>query len=327
MTNVTGHGDGSIGGLIPVLVCPYTPDDEIDVEGLRTNVEFLVDFAEADDRDVMLLTNGSLSECYANTLEEQRTMIEVTIAESNDVPVIAGVSQAGTKATVDLAESAAAAGADFVMVTPPYYHTPTAEGLYEHYRAVAEAIDVGVVVYNNPDVTGTWIRPDLMRRLSRLDNVVAAKENSDVTARNYAETRAIDPEDMTLVCGMGHSSYVAKASLGHRYRGFVSTIGNFAPGLAYDLYEAVEASDFDRAYDVLGQHDPFWNCVEDFMNRRESTSLETPGWEANYMYQSATKVAMELVGLDAGDVRLPMVNVTDEERTEIATALERMGVL
>ena len=97
-------------GMMVVQYCPYTHDDQLDIEGLRLNTEFVVKFALGGNKDVAIITNGSTAECYANSFEEQQEIISTVVEGSKGVPVIAGVSQAGTKETVRLAKFAERAG-------------------------------------------------------------------------------------------------------------------------------------------------------------------------------------------------------------------------
>lgn len=327
MTRESTSGPEQVGGVVPVQTCPYTEDGDVDVDGLKENTRFLAEFAEEGDRDVMVITNGSTAECYANSIAEQKRVIDATVAASGDLPVIAGTSRAGTKETIGLTEYAAAAGADLAMVVVPYYHIPTEDGLVEHYRRIAEAVDIGIVLYNNPDVSKAWIGSSLFERLAGIENVVAIKDNVDVIGHSYDMGRAAERADVALLSGLGHANYAAKASLSGRYTGFVSTVANFAPSLAYDLYEAVEAGDRSRATDALHRQAIFGDVLADLMDSRRTTSLQVPGWEGNYMYISAVKAAMDEVGLNGGRVRLPMVDVTEEERAHVRDGLERMGLL
>ena len=112
-------------------------------------------------------------------------------------------------------------------------------------------MNIGIVVYNNPDVSGTLIPPDLMVRLSRIDNIIAAKDNSPTAASYFWKAVSIDPEDMVLINGLGEVEYVAAAAYGLQYRGFVNFIGNFAPQLPYNVYKAVKADDFVQAMEAL----------------------------------------------------------------------------
>lgn len=316
-----------IKGIVPVQLLPYTEDDEVDIEGLKENTEFIADFAKDGDKDVVILANGSTTEFYANSVEEQKEVIKAVVESSGDTTVVAGTSQAGTKETIKLTQYAEEVGADGAMVVLPYYHTPTKEGMYRHYEEVADAVDIGIVVYNNPDVSGAWIDPNLMGKISKIDNIVAAKDNTPSAPYFYQMTRKVDPADMTLIDGLGFSSYVAKASFGLRCKGFVNTIGNFAPKVAYDLYEAVTDEDFKRAYEVLKVQENFWNQVAKAMETRETTSIIPGVWRTNYMYQSGGKAAMDLVGLNGGKMRLPMTDITDEEKEGVRKALENMEIL
>lgn len=313
-------------GIIPVQICPYGEDRELNVEGLRKNTKFLADFAK-EGRDVIILTNGSTTSFYANTIEEQKTLIKNVVRTSEDVPVVAGTSQAGTRKTIEMTRYAEDIGADGAMVVPPYYHTPTKEGMFQHYKEIADSTNIGIIVYNNADVSGAWITPDLLKKISKIENIVGLKENTYHIPHIYEETRIIDQKDMSLVDGIGYYTYVAKASFGMRFRGFVNGVGNFAPSLVYEVYEEVKKGNFKKAYNKVGKIDPFWNCVKKFMEKRETTSIAPELWRANYMYQSAIKKAMDLVGLNGGPVRLPMVDITDEEGEKIREALEEMNVL
>lgn len=314
-------------GIIPVQLCPYTKEYELDVEGLKENTKFLADFAESDGKDVVILTNGSTTEFYANSIEEQKTVIKLVVGASGDVPVVAGTGQAGTRETIKLTKYAEEVGADGAMVVIPYYHTPTKEGMYQHYKKVAESVKMGIMVYNNPDVSGAWISPDLLAKISKIDNVVGVKDNTPNINYTYQYTRLIDPADMTLIDGPGPITYVAKASFGLKFKGFVNMVGNFAPALVYRVYEAVKEGDFMKAYQALEKIDPFWTLVRKFMETRESTSIIPFMWRTNYMFQAAGKVAMDLVGLNGGPMRLPMTDLTEGEREEIKEALKKMSVL
>jgi len=184
-------------GIVPVQYCPYEENFKVDIEGLKENTEFLVDFAEKGKRDLVIMTNGSTTEWYANSIEEQREVIK-TVVETADgrVPVVAGASQAGTAETIKMARYAEEAGADCAMVVLPYYHTPTREGLYRHFKAVAESVKIGVMIYTNPDVSGTLIDTGLLQRLSKLENIVAIKDNNPNVAEYAWKAALLDPQQV-----------------------------------------------------------------------------------------------------------------------------------
>jgi len=317
-------------GIVPVQCCPYTRDcARIDLEALKRNTQFLVDFAREGSKDVLILTNGSTTEFYANSIEEQRSVIETVVdTVGGAVPVIAGVSQAGTEQTIRMAKYAEKVGADCAMVAVPYYHTPFKEGVYQHFRAVAEAVSIGIMVYNNPDVTGAIIDPELMARLSKIDNVVALKDNTPIAGEFFFKTLLVESEDMAFLNGMGEIGYVASAAYGLRYKGFVTFIANFAPQLSYELYQAVEKErDFVRGQEVLRNLAPFWSLLVKCSAKRSSPSLIPGGYKAPYAYMDLGKAAMDLTGLYGGPIRLPLQDATDEEKEELKEVLKKMGLI
>ena len=315
-------------GIVPVQYCPYTKDKELDVEGLRANTKFIVDFAKDGNKDVVLMTNGSTTECYANSIEEQK-MVMKTVVETvgGAVPVITGVSQAAAERTIELAKYAEEVGADCAMVVPPYYHTASKEGMYQYYKAVAKAINIGIMIYNNPDVSGTLISPDLMARLAKIDNIIALKDNATNAADYAFKALTIDSEDVVMINGLGDIHYVGSAAYGSKYRGFVNFFGNFAPTLSYAVYEAVKEENFKKALEALRKQLPVWSLLAKFNKKRESISVIPECLRVNYMYMGLGKAAMDIVGLHGGPLRLPMEDLTDEERQELKSALKETGVI
>jgi len=318
-------------GIIPVQYCPYTKDcASVDLEALKKNTQFLVDFAKKGNKDVVIMTNGSTTEFYANSIEEQQSVIKTVVdTVSGAIPVVAGVSDAGTQKAIKMAKYAEEVGADCAMVTLPYYHTPFKEGLYQHFKAIADAVNIGIMIYNNPDVSGAIIDPELMARLSKITNIVALKDNTPIASEFFFKTLLIEPEDMALMNGMAEISYVASAAYGLRYKGFITFIGNFAPQLSYDVYEAVEnEKDFVKAEEALRKLAPFWSLVAKFSARRPTPSLIPGGYKTPYAYMDLGKAAMDLIpGLYGGPMRLPLQDSTDEEKTELREALKQMGLI
>ena len=316
-------------GIVPVQFCPYTCSGELDAEGLRENTEFLIEFAEKGGRDVVIMTNGSTTEFYANSIEEQKEVIKIVVETvDGKVPVIAGASHSGTRESIKMAKYIEEVGADCVIVVPPYYHTPTKEGLFRHYESIANSVKIAVMVYNNPAVSGLMIDPELTQRLSKIENIVALKDNSP-NAGDYAWKAAlIDPDDMVLLNGLGELHYFGSAACGSHYRGFVTYIGNFAPLISYEIYETVSSGKIDRAQEVLRKKVlPIYRLVGKFMKKREDISIIPSVLRTNYMYMSVGKACMDLVGLHGGPLRQPLEDLKEEEKEEVKRTLEEIGVL
>jgi dihydrodipicolinate synthase/N-acetylneuraminate lyase len=318
-------------GLIPVQTCPYTDTGALDIGGLRANTEFICGFAK--NKDVALLANGDTTEFYANTIEDQRKLIEATVETvAGQMPVIVGVSQPSLGRAVAMARLAEKLGADCVMALPPHLHRATKEGGYQFYQGLAASVSVGVMLYNFPNISGTLLPVDLLGRLSKIDNVVAVKNCSSNSMDNVYACLSVDPEDMVLIDGWGELTYVGNAAYGGSYRGFVSVVGNFAPARCYQLYEAVQARDFPRASKLLGE---VFFPVADFMDRVQSSRGDTisalPWWMgSSTTYIAVAKHAMDLVGLCGGKYQpgeLPMEDLTPAEKKDLKVLLMDIGIL
>ena len=314
-------------GIIPVQYCPFNENGELYIDGLKQNTQFLVDFAKGN-KDLLIMTNGSTTEFYANSIEEQKKVIKTVVEVVNGkVPVVAGVSQAATKETIKMATYAEEQGVDCAMVVLPFYHKPTSEGMYKHYKKIAESVNIGIMIYNNPDVSGLLIGPDLMHKLSKIDNIVAVKDNSPIIDHYFMNSATIDSRDMVLLNGRGELQFLGSAAYGYKYRGFVTFIGNFAPSLSYDVYHAVKEKDFEKAEVALERLLPLYNIMGEFMGRRQDISILPSAYKTNYMYMSIGKACMDMVGLSGGPLKLPLEDLKAEERDELRQVLEKMKVI
>jgi 4-hydroxy-tetrahydrodipicolinate synthase len=264
-------------------------------------------------------------------VEEQKQIIKTTVeAAAGRVPVIAGVSQAAAGLTIQMARYAKEIGADCALVVSPYYNHASKEGMYKYFETIAGAVDIGIVAYNNPDVSGLLIPPDLMARLAKIDNIIACKDNSPTAASYFWKVVNIDNDDMVLLNGLGEVEYVASAAYGLKYRGFVNTIGNYAPELPSAVYEAVESGDFKKAMEVLNRELPLLKVSSAISGRRESISVFPEWLRASTTYITVGKYAMNLAGLNGGvyhPAELPVEDLTTEEKQEIKHALQQMKII
>jgi 4-hydroxy-tetrahydrodipicolinate synthase len=317
-------------GSVIVQLCPYTEQGNVDMDGLRENTRFILDFAKTG-KDIAILTNGSTGEFYANTVEEQKQCIKTTVETvAGQLPVIAGVSQAAAGLTIQMARYAKEVGVDCALVVSPYYNHASKEGTYQYFKTIAGAVDIGIVAYNNPDVSGLLIPPELMARLAKIDNIIACKDNSPTAASYFWKAATIDQDDMVLLNGLGEVEYMAAASYGAKYRGFVNTIGNYAPEIPSSLYEAVESGDFKKAMEVLSRELPLLKVSSAIAGRRESISVFPEWLRATTTYISIGKYAMNLVGLKGGTyhpAELPVEDLAADEKKEVKRALQEMRLI
>ena len=312
-------------GVQAATVTPFKDNDEIDFDGLKRNIQFLTKAVAG--KDYLLTPLGSMGEFNALNDEEHREVMRVVVREAGGkIPVIPGVSRAGTRPALEMAQFAEKVGADGVMVVLPYYAIPNEEGMYQHYRAIAEGVSIGVIIYNNAAVSGSWIKPPLMARLSEIENIIAVKECTPHFSAFYQMHRTLDPAKITLLCGQGEQVY-AYASAYAPCKGFTSIMPNFAPCLCYQLYEAGRDRDFDQVRGVADRLSLFL----DFTNRLAvahgpHTGMLPDPYGGGRMLVAAIKEAMNQMGLCGGKVRLPYVPLRDEEKVELREILVKMGL-
>lgn len=315
-----------IRGVDIVLITPFEEDGALDLEGLRENVKFLVE--EIEGKDFILTPVGSTGEFYALSEDEHKAVIRTVVEEvAGRVPVFAGTAQAGTPQTVAMCRYAEEVGADGLQLVLPYYHIPTNEGMYEHFKAVADAVDIGIKIYNNPAVSSSWINPELMARLSEIENIIGLKENTPHITYYRQMIRTLDPAKIATLCGLGEVMYSFEVVYG--CLGFVTWIGNFAPQLSYQVYEAGESRDMDRLLEAIDGIAP----LDDFVGKMtaahapNTSALPAPDLMGGTLYVSVAKAAMDLMGLHGGPPRLPMVSLTDAEKDELGEILENLDLL
>ncbi len=247
---------------------------------------------------------GCTGEAATLTQDERSRLLEICLEEVDDrLPVIPGTGSNSTRETIRLTTLARDAGASAALIITPYYNKPTPEGQYQHYRAVAEAVDIPLVLYNVPSRTGVNMTPETVARLHELGNVVAIKEASGSVDQVSAIRELCD---ITILSGDDPLT-LPMMSVGAA--GVVSVVANVAPSLVSEMV-GLFPSDPDRALALHGE----------IRALSRALFLETnPG---------PVKHAMAELGLIAsGELRLPLASVTEETRKKMAPAIARMKEL
>ena len=316
-----------IRGLIHMPMTHFDENDQLDEVAIRRGLRHAVNVLKGED--AVFLITGSTAEFYAMTDEENMRVIRIVLEEVNGkFPVIAGTGRPGTKVSIEMSQKAQQAGVDGVLIVHPYYNLVTREGLFRHYETMAENIDVGIMIYNNPVASKLWIPPDLMAKISKIRNIVADKENTASVTAYYWMQKLVDPQDMVITCGLGHLMFCFEAVA--ECPAFVTELVNFAPDFAIGLYKAAKSKDFDKVREYADRLSLYDRFISDCAQRRGALpTVLSPasGGSEIPLYQSIIKSAMGLVGLPSGKVREPMENITAEEKEELKNVLKRMGVL
>ncbi|NTW77014.1 MAG: 4-hydroxy-tetrahydrodipicolinate synthase, partial [Syntrophaceae bacterium] len=225
-------------GAIVAIVTPFK-EGKVDEDALRELIEFQI--ANGTDGIVPCGTTG---ESATLSHEEHDRVIEITIdAVKKRVPVIAGTGSNSTTEAIRLTKHAYQAGADGALIVCPYYNRPTQEGLYQHYKIIAESVPIPILPYNIPSRTGVNLLPDMVAKLSKIKNIVGIKEASG-SIKQMSDVIELCGDDFAVLSGDDLFTLPLLAMGG---AGIISVISNVAPADMAGLVDAFAAKDFAKA--------------------------------------------------------------------------------
>jgi 4-hydroxy-tetrahydrodipicolinate synthase len=234
-----------IKGSLVAIVTPMHDDGSLDFPGLRKLLDWHVE--QGTDGIVVVGTTG---ESPTVDYDEHCELIRVTVEQvAGRIPVIAGTGGNSTREAIELTHCAKASGADAVLSVVPYYNKPTQEGLYRHFKAIAEGVDIPVVLYNVPGRTVADLANDTALRLAEIPNIVAIKDATGNIERATDLIRRA-PKDFALYSGDDASGLAFMLLGGH---GVISVTTNIAPKLMHEMCEAAFAGNLQRARDINQQ--------------------------------------------------------------------------
>ncbi|RLF23355.1 MAG: 4-hydroxy-tetrahydrodipicolinate synthase [Thermoprotei archaeon] len=293
--------DERLKGVIALSITPFTKEKEIDEEGLRENISFLVESGV----DVIVV-NGSCGECYALSLEEQKKIIKIAVDEVNGkIPVYAGTSHTGTKIVVELSKYAEDVGADGVQILPPYYYLAD---VVAHYREIGKAIDIGIIIYNNPEVVHVKLSPDVIKNIvDEVENVVGIKDCTE-DLRMVSKVMRLVGDEVAVLCGTGESLAPFFYLLGSP--GTYSSIVNFAPQFPIEMHKAAMRGDYEKVMEIHRKISPLMDFIAE-----------------HGPFIRVIKGAMNILGRPAGPVRYPLTPLTKEEERMLKSILKELGLL
>ncbi|HXB67216.1 MAG TPA: 4-hydroxy-tetrahydrodipicolinate synthase [Candidatus Acidoferrales bacterium] len=288
-------------GCGTALVTPFRRDLSLDEETLRRLVQRQI--AAGID---FLVPCGTTGESPTLTRAEHLRVVEIAIEEARGkVPVLAGAGGYNTHEVIELARELEDRGADGILSVTPYYNKPTQEGLYQHYKAIASAIRLPIVVYSVQSRTGVNVEPATLARLAQIGNIVGVKEASGNIGQMAAVLNEV-PSTFTVLSG-DDAITIPLAALGGR--GVISVASNEIPGPMTELAQACLRGDFEAARRVQSRYLPLMN-----VNFVESNPIPV-------------KAAMALMGLLQPVYRLPMVPPAPASLAKIEKVLETIGLL
>ncbi len=287
-------------GSFTALVTPFK-DGVLDEKAFRDLVEWQI--AEGTRG---LVPVGTTGESPTLSHKEHKLVVEWCIDQAKGrVPVIAGAGSNATSEAIELARHAEQAGADAVLVVTPYYNKPTQEGLYQHFKAVNDAIGIPIIIYNIPPRSVVDMSVDTMKRLFELKNIAGVKDATGNLARVSTQREAMGA-DFIQLSGEDMTALAFNAAGGH---GCISVVSNVAPGLCAQLQETSLAHDIGQAMAVQDRLIPLHAAI--FME---------PGL-------AGAKCGLSLLGRGNEEVRLPLLPVTAPTKAAIRKAMIHAGLI
>jgi 4-hydroxy-tetrahydrodipicolinate synthase len=288
-------------GCGTAMVTPFTSDGGLDESTLRSLVR-----RQIEGGINFLVPCGTTGESPTLTRDEHLRVVSITVEEARGkVPVVAGAGGYNTKEVIELAREIEAIGADGILSVTPYYNKPTQEGLYQHYKAIASATTLPIIVYSVQGRTGINVEPATLKRLAEIENIVGVKEASGNIAQMASVMHNV-PESFAVLSG---DDSITLGLLGLGGRGLISVASNIIPRQMTDLTQA--------------------GMRGDFMLARQLQRKYLPLMEVNFIESNPgpVKAGMAMMGLLQPVWRLPLVAPLPANESRIRQVLQNCGQL
>ncbi|MEM2878753.1 MAG: 4-hydroxy-tetrahydrodipicolinate synthase [Candidatus Hadarchaeales archaeon] len=289
-------------GAYTAMITPFGQDGEVDEKGLKKNVEFQIKNGIHG-----LVPVGTTGECSTLSYEEHNRVVELVVeAASGRVPVLAGTGSNSTWEAIMLTRHAKEVGADGALIVVPYYNRPTQAGLYAHFKKIAEEVDIPQVIYNIPSRTGVNMLPETMAKLADLKNVVGVKEATGDMKQVSRIIEITRGKDFVVTSG-NDSDTLEIMKLGGV--GVVSVASNIVPGEIVNLVDSFRSGNVKKAEEINKKLAPLFKAL----------FIETN--------PAPIKTAMNMMGMPAGGLRLPLVEMESENREKLRKLLVEMKLV
>lgn len=293
-------------GIVSSSVTPFTRSGEIWMEQIRPHVEWLL--AEEVDGLSPLGSSGEFAALEPD--QRKRVLEEVLLVNNGRVPVWAGTHHYSTRTTIELSKHAEAAGAHALLIVPPYYMSPTVSQAMDHYRRIADAVSIPVVLYHNVTLTNVDFRTADLAKLAEEGAIAAVKMSNSEPDRICQLLQ--DVPQLRTYCGIDS---VAFEGLCHGAHGWISGIPSIVPRAAKALYLAIAGSDLPHARQI-------WRPLSELMRFQFSAYLNRT---SGAHWFSAMKAALNLIGPPVGDPQPPLAPLEAEHRAKLIGILTELG--
>lgn len=287
-------------GVICIVITPFRKDYSLDIDGLKDNLERLMKFGAHG-----MVLGGSLGECSSMTMDERKLLFKTAVDKvAGRLPVICNASDSYVIRAIELTNYAEEIGADGVMLTAPYYAKASEEGMYRFFKAVNDNTNLGITLYETSR-SGNHMTPKFIERVVEIEHVVAMKQGTrDI--EELEETIHRVGNKISLICG---SEVMSLPCYAMGYVGTTSTSSSFMTEILVKQHNAAMAGDYKKAAEIFFSWAPY---------RRFMKKAGMP---------ATAKAAMNMMGIAAGPVRLPMIDLNEEQKAELKKILVEMGLM
>jgi 4-hydroxy-tetrahydrodipicolinate synthase len=289
-------------GILPALVTPFSKDGkQVNEEALRGLINRCIELGVSG-----VIPCGTTGEFVNLTLQERKKVIDVVVNEVNGkVKVIAGTGASGTQQALEMTHYAKDVGADAVLIVTPFYLKPTSRGIYEHFDTIASHVELPIVLYNIPQVTGVQLPWQMVEDLAQIPNIVGLKDSSGQLSYILAVLEKVR-DKINVMCG--HDEVVV-AALAAGCSGAILASANFMPEIWIEIHNAIKKGDLKTAREIQ------------YKVQKIARIIAKSG-------PVGTKAALNMMGIKVGPVRLPLSvggELSYEEREELRLDLEKIG--
>ena len=298
------------GKILTPMVTPFKEDQSVDYEAAASIAKKLVEDKMADT----IVIGGTTGEFFTMNFEERVKLFQVVKEAVGDkIPLIPGVGAASTKETIELAKKAKELGFDAVMVVSPYYTKPNQSQLYNHFKKVAESVNINIMVYNIPIFAGVNVNPETLSKLAKIENVVAVKEEAELNPKQMTEFINFTPDDFIIYCGDDTMVLEAYAQGGtKRIGGIISGASHIIGTQLRKMIEMFNEGNVQEAAKMQQKYLPLFRIM---------------GQNGRFNPCALIKEAMKMVGYNAGIPRLPLTPGTEEEIAEVRRVMKELKVI
>ena len=283
-------------GCLTAMVTPFDQKGNVDYDGLEENIKFQIKNGISG-----LVPLGTTGESPTITIEERKEIIEAVVNSAGKIPVVPGTGSNSTEKTIKYSKEAEKLGADAVLIVSPYYNKPSQEGLFKHFKAVDDAINIPIIIYNIQSRTGVNIETPTLARMAKLKNIAGVKEASGSMAQMMDVINQL-PEDFTVLSGDDNMTLPLIAVGG---RGVISVVSNLFPKLVSDMTN----------YALKGENEKARKLNYKLLPIFKAAFIETN--------PAPIKTAMRWAGMPAGHCRLPLCNMLPENEEKLKNVLKK----